>query len=329
MKRSIIAAAKAGAFIVMAAIALVQNLVRAETYPNKPITLVVPYASGGSAEVMGRVLAQQLGQELGQNVIIDIRAGAGTMIGSQYVAKVAKPDGYTFLLGANPLAINVALFKLSFDPLQDLAPVGAVLSMPSVLVTSADAPFKDVQSLIDTARKQQITYGSSGQGTVSHMAGELFQVLTGTALTHVPYKGSGAVYPDLIAGRVSVLFDVSASAMGFINGGRVRPLAVTSKRRLKALPNVPTLVELGVKDYEVSSWFGIWAPAGTPPEIIAKVNGVLNKVIASPEFQSHFDEWGGVLLNDLKTPEDLGRYQREDTKRWVDLVNSGKVKRLD
>lgn len=301
----------------------------ADTYPSKTITMVVPYASGGSAEVMGRVLAQQLGQELGQPVVLDIRAGAGTMIGSQYVAKMSKPDGYTLLLGANPLAINVALLKLPFSPLTDLAPVGAVLGFPSVVVTSAEGPFKDIKAVINASKTEQITYGSSGQGTVSHMAGELFQALTDAPMTHVPYKGSGAVYPDLIAGRISVLFDVSASAVGFVHGGKVRALAVTSKVRSKALPDVPTLMELGVKDYEAMSWFGLFAPAGTPPEVVLKVNAALNKVVADPGFLARIDEWGGSPLTDLKTPEDLGRLQKEDTKRWVDLVSSGKVKRLD
>ncbi|CAN5562992.1 tripartite tricarboxylate transporter substrate binding protein [soil metagenome] len=301
----------------------------ADTYPSKAITMVVPYASGGSAEVMGRVLAQQLGQELGQPVVLDIRAGAGTMIGSQYVAKMSKPDGYTLLLGANPLAINVALLKLPFSPLTDLAPVGAVLGFPSVVVTSAEGPFKDIKAVINASKTEQITYGSSGQGTVSHMAGELFQALTDAPMTHVPYKGSGAVYPDLIAGRISVLFDVSASAVGFVHGGKVRALAVTSKVRSKALPDVPTLMELGVKDYEAMSWFGLFAPAGTPPEVVLKVNAALNKVVADPGFLARIDEWGGSPLTDLKTPEDLGRLQKEDTKRWVDLVSSGKVKRLD
>jgi tripartite-type tricarboxylate transporter receptor subunit TctC len=301
----------------------------AEPYPVKPITMIVPYAAGGSADVMGRVLAQELSQELGQPVIVDLRGGAGTVIGTQVVAKSAKPDGYTILLGANPLAINAALMKLPYDAAKDLAPVAGVLGFPSVLVTRADAPYKNAQDVVQASKTESLPYGSSGQGTHSHMSGELFSALTGAQLTHVPYKGSGAVYPDLIAGRVAILFDVSASAINFIKGGKVKALGVTSSTRSKALPDVPTLIEQGVKGYENLTWFAIFAPQGTPADIVTRLNAAVSKVVASPDFVKHVEQWGGLPLESIKTPADLAQLLKEDTERWTRLVREGRVKPLN
>jgi tripartite-type tricarboxylate transporter receptor subunit TctC len=248
------------------------------------------------------------------------------VIGTQIVANSAKPDGYTILLGANPLAINAALMKLPYDASKDLAPVAAVLGFASVLVTRADAPYKNIEDVVKASKADALTFGSSGQGTHSHMSGELFAALTGAKMTHVPYKGSGAVYPDLIAGRVAVLFDVSASAINFIKGGKVKALGVTSKVRSKALPDVPTLMEQGVKGYENLTWFGIFAPRDTPPEIIARLNAAVNKVVASPEFATHVDQWGGLQLTGVKTPQDLAQMLKEDTERWAQVVREARVK---
>jgi tripartite-type tricarboxylate transporter receptor subunit TctC len=300
-----------------------------DAYPSRPITMVVPYAAGGSADVMGRVLAQQLGEELGQTVIVDLKGGGGTVIGTQIVAKNAKPDGYTILLGANPLAINAALMRLPYDAGKDLTPVAGVLGFPSVLVTRADAPYKTVQDVVQASKSGALPYGSSGQGTHSHMSGELFAVLTGAELVHVPYKGSGAVYPDLMAGRVALLFDVSASAVSFINGGKVKALGVTSTVRSKALPNVPTLIEQGVKGYENLTWFALFAPRDTPLAVVNRLNAAVNKVIASPSFTEQVDKWGGLVLPGVKTPDDLSKLLRDDTERWGRLVREGRVKPLN
>ncbi|MDO8299852.1 tripartite tricarboxylate transporter substrate binding protein [Lacisediminimonas sp.] len=316
------------ASLIVAFAALFSGAAHSQAYPVKPITLVVPYAAGGTAEVMGRVFAQHLGDVLGQTVIIDIKAGAGSMIGSEYVAKLAKPDGYTILLGANPLAINVAVKKLAFDPQKDLVPVGGVAGFSSVLVTSATSPYQSVADLIKAGKTENLTFGSSGPGSVSHMAGELFKSLANVNMTHVPYKGSGPVYPDMIAGRVSVLFDVSASAIGFINGGKVRALAVTSTTRSRALPNVPSLAEAGVAGYEALTWFGVFAPAGTPPAIVARLDQALRDVSQNPAFVARLDQWGGAPLA-MASADEFTRYFKADVLRWEGLVRDGKMKRLD
>lgn len=297
-----------------------------DNYPFKPITMVVPFAAGGSADVVGRVLAKQLGEELGQPIVFDIKAGAGSMIGSELVAQ-AKPDGYTILFTGNPLAINVSLMKLRFDPTKELVPVAGIVGFPALLVTSRDGQFKTVSDLLNAPKATQLTYGSSGLGTFSHMSGELFQALTGSNLTHVPYKGSGAVYPDLMAGRVTLLFDVAASALGFAKSGQVRALAVTSKERLKTAPEVPTLMELGVKGYESLSWFGVFAPKGTPPAVISRLEKALNKVVASTEFSARLEQWGGLPLY-AQTADQFNKFYLADVNKWAELVRNGLVKPL-
>lgn len=314
--------------LTVAGCALCMAAAHSQTYPTKPVTLVVPYATGGTAEILGRVFAAHLGEALGQSVVLDIKAGAGSMIGSGYVAKMAQPDGYTLLLGANPLAINGSLMKLNFDPQKDLAPVGAVAGFSSVMVTSATSPFKSVADVIKASKSQEVTFGSSGPGSVSHMSGELFKAIAGIDMTHVPYKGSGAVYPDLISGRVSLLFDVSASAIGFINRGSVRPLGITSKERLKALPDVAPLAEQGLKGYELLTWFGIFVPAGTPPDIIARLDEAVQKVVKDPAFLARLDQWGGSPMQAQSTA-DFTRFYHADAERWKHLVQEGKMKRLE
>ncbi len=299
----------------------------AQTYPTKPVTMIVPFAAGGTADVMGRVFGVHLAEALGQNVIFEIKAGAGSMIGSEYVAR-ATPDGYTILLTGNPIAINVALMNLAFDPRKDLIPVAGVVGFALTMVTSASAPHKSVADVIKASKGGHLTFGSSGPGTISHLSGELFKSLANVDMTHVPYKGSGAVYPDLIAGRVSLLFDVSGSAIGYIKSGKVRPLAVTSSERSKALPNVPTLAEQGVSGYEALAWFGVFAPAGTPPAVVKVLEQAVNKVVQLPAFAARLDQWGGYPLP-AQSAEDFTRYYRAEVQRWEGLVREGAVKRLN
>ncbi len=324
MRRAIIAA-----FTLITIVAFGAGLAHGQIYPNKPITMVVPYAAGGTAEVLGRIFAQQLGDVLGQSIVVEIKAGAGSMIGAEYVAKIAKPDGYTILFTGNPIAINVALMNLSFDPVKDLAPVAGIAAFPSILVTSATGPYMTLADVIKASKTTHLTFGSSGPGTHSHMSGELVKAMSHFDMTHVPYKGSGPVYPDLIAGRISVLFDTSASAIGFINGGKVRALGITSKERSKTTPNIPTIAEQGVPGYEALTWFGVFVPSSTPPGIVTHLERAIYKVVQSPAFASRLDQWAGLPLPAEPTAAGFGRFYRNEVQEWEKLVRDGKVKRLD
>jgi tripartite-type tricarboxylate transporter receptor subunit TctC len=297
----------------------------AQPFPSKPITMIVPYAGGGSSDVLGRVLALKMGEALGQNVIVELKPGAGGNIGAEYVARQAKPDGYTFLFASSSLASNVSLMKLPFDPKKDLAPAAGVAAIPSLLVTSTESPFKGLGDFVAMAKKSPgtVTYGSSGPGTGSHLAGELLSANFSLPLLHVPYKGSGAVYPDLIAGRISVLFDVMGSASGQVKGGKVKPLAITSSKRSPAFPDVPTLAESGFPGYEMVTWFGFLVPAGTPPEAIEKLNQATARALQSPEVRERLQQSGAEAIP--VAAAEFGKYFDADVERWAKLVRAGKL----
>ena len=297
----------------------------AQGYPSRAITMIVPYASGGTGEVLGRALAQEMSGTLGRNVIVELRPGAGGNIGAEHVAKVARADGYTFLLAASSLATSVSMMKLNFDPLKDLAPVAGITAIPNLMVISAESPLKSVGEVIKAARTKpnELTFGSSGLGTGSHLAGELFKDTTGIQLTHVPYKGSGAVYPDLIAQRITLLFDVMGSAVGQVQGGRVRALATTSKQRSQALPDVPTVAEQGFPGYEFVTWFGFFARAGTPPEALARLEQATAAALQSPAVRERLSQIGS---EPVPVPAgEFRRYFNDDVERWARLVKEGKV----
>lgn len=317
---------RAIAFVLAAMLAC--SAARAQDFPNKPITMVVPFAVAGSADLLGRVLAQHMGEFLGQNVVVEFKPGGGSMIGSEYVARVAKPDGYTVMLTGNPIAINVALMKLNFDPRKELVPVAGIAGFVNVMVISASSPITSVAEFVRLAKTEHFTFGSSGPGTSSHMSGELFKSMANIDITHVPYRGSGAVYPDLIAGRVTTLFDVAGSATSFINGGKVRALGVTSKTRSRGMPNVPTLDEQGVTGYEALTWFGMFAPGGTPPQIIARLEQAAIKAIQTPAIAQRLNEWGAEPLA-MQSAAKFAEFYRDDVERWEALVRAGKVKRLE
>jgi tripartite-type tricarboxylate transporter receptor subunit TctC len=297
---------------------------QADAFPNRPITMIVPYAPGGSGELLGRVLARRMGEALGQNVIVDLKPGAGGNIGAEFVAR-APADGYTFLFAASSLASSVSLLKLNFDPLKSLVPVAGVTAIPNLMVTAADSPYKSAAEFFDAVRKSpgKLTYGSSGLGTGSHLAGELLAGLHGLSMTHIPYKGSGAVYPDLISGRVDTLFDVMGSALGQVKGGRVKPLGITSAKRSPALPDVPTLAEQGVKDYEMVTWFGFFAPTGVPPAAIEKLNAATAKALDTPDVKERLQQLGAEAVP--TGAAEFARYYMADVNRWAELVKSGKL----
>ncbi|MFN2646607.1 MAG: tripartite tricarboxylate transporter substrate binding protein [Burkholderiales bacterium] len=306
--------------------ALAASAAMAQQYPTRPITMIVPYAAGGSADVVARPLAAEMSKALGENVVVELRPGAGGNIGAEYVAKSARADGYTILMASLSLATNVSLMKLTFDPRKDLAPIGGICTFPNVLVVSAQDPARSLRDITERAREQpgKLTYGSSGPGTSSHLAGELLSAAASVELVHVPYKGSGAVYPDLIARRVTMLFDLMGSASGHIKGGQVKALASTGARRAAALPDVPTFSESGFPGFQFGAWLGLFAPDGTPKEVLARLEDAMLKTIAAPEMKARLTQLGGEPIP--ARAADFWKFFNEDVERYARLVRAGKVK---
>jgi len=297
-----------------------------QAFPTRPITMIVPYAAGGSADVVARPVAAEMGKILGENVVVELRPGAGGNIGAEYVARSARADGYTILLASLSLATNVSLMKLSFDPRKDLAAIGGITTFPNVLLVSSQDPARSLQDIVSRARTDpgKLTYGSSGPGTSSHLAGELLSVAAGIQLVHVPYKGSGAVYPDLIARRVTMLFDLAGSASGHIKGGQVKPLAMTGKRRANALPDVPTFAEGGFPGFEFGAWLGLFAPNETPKEIVGRLEEAMLRSIEIPEMKNRLSQLGGEPIP--ARAAEFWKFFNDDIERYARLVREGKVK---
>jgi tripartite-type tricarboxylate transporter receptor subunit TctC len=308
------------------ALALVTTGAFAQRFPTRPITMIVPYAAGGSADVVARPFAAEMAKLLGENVVVELRPGAGGNIGAEYVARSARGDGYTILMASLSLATNVSLMKLNFDPRKDLAPVGGITTFPNVLVVWAKDPAKSLQDIIARGKEQpgKLTYGSSGPGTSSHLAGELLSVAATVELTHVPYKGSGAVYPDLIAGRVTMLFDLAGSASGHIAGGQVKPLAMTGARRAASLPDVPTFAESGFPGFQFGAWLGLFAPNETPKDILARLEEATVKTAQAPEMRQRLATMGGEPI--ATAAAEFWKFFNDDVERYARLVREGKVK---
>lgn len=289
----------------------------AQSYPKKPITIVVPYPPGGPTDIVARVVGQKLGERLGQQVIVDNRPGAGGNIGAALVARAA-PDGYTLLLGTTAHAINPSVFPaLNYDILKDFSPVVLLTSLPLVVVTNAAVPAKNVQELVALAKSKdgQLTYASSGNGQSTHLAAELFKTMTGVSMTHVPYKGSAPALTDVAGGQVSVMFDTLLSAMPQIKSGRLKALAVTSAKRSASAPELPTVAESGVPGYEAVAWSGLLAPAHTPPEIVAKLNTEINGILSQPDVQKRFLNDGAEPLGG--SPEKFSTHISSEVRKWA------------
>jgi tripartite-type tricarboxylate transporter receptor subunit TctC len=267
-----------------------------------------------------------MSKALGENVVVELRPGAGGNIGAEYVARTARPDGYTILMASLSLATNVSLMKLGFDPRKDLAAIGGITTFPNVLLVSSQDPARTLQDIVARARAERgkLTYGSSGPGTSSHLAGELLSAAANIELTHVPYKGSGAVYPDLIARRVTMLFDLAGSASGHIKGAQVKPLAMTGARRASALPDVPTFAESGFPGFEFGAWLGLFAPSETPKEIVARLEESLLKSIQSPDMKARLANMGGEPIP--ARAAEFWKFFNDDVERYARLVREGKVK---
>lgn len=299
----------------------------AQGYPSKPVRMVVPFPPGGTTDILARAVGQKLSEAWNQQVIIDNRPGAGGNIGTDIVAK-APADGYTLLMGTvGTQAINASLYaKLPYDPVKDFAPVTLVASVPNVLVVNATIPAKSVKELIALAKAKpgQLTFASSGNGTSIHLSGELFKTMTGTFMLHIPYKGSAPALTDLMGGQTNMMFDNLPSSMPHIKSGMLRALAVTSAKRSPALPDVPTIAEAGVPGYEASSWFGVLAPAGTPKEIVARLNADIVKVLAAPDIKERLSAQGADPVGN--TPEQFAAYIRTEQIKWAKVVKDSGAK---
>ena len=322
------ARARTAIVVTLSLLIVTMSFARAQSFPTRPITMVVPYAAGGSADVVGRLLAAEMSKTLGQNVVLELKPGAGGNIGAEMVARNARADGYTVLLASLSLSSNVSLMKLNFDPRKDLVAVAGIATLPNLMVTAADGPYKSFKEAIAAARQKPgaLTYGSSGLGTSSHLTGELLNTVAGIEMTHVPYKGTGAAYPDLMSGRVQFLFDLAGSAVGQVQSGKVRALATTAARRSAALPEVPTIAESGFPGFEFGAYLALFAPAGTPKEAIARVEEAVARGIQDAVIKDRLAQMAAEPVP--VGASEFQRYFNDDVERFAKLVRAGKLKPL-
>lgn len=295
-------------------------------YPDRPITLQVGFAAGGPTDVMARVIALEMGKELNQTVVVDNKPGAGSNIAATLVAK-SKPDGYTLLMMAVTSAINQTLYaKPGFNLSTDFEPIGLVGTIPSMLVVNPELPVKTVQELVAYAKANpgKLTFGSSGNGTSIHVAGELFKSAANIDAIHVPYRGSAPAGAAVIAGQISYMFDNVPTVWPFVQSGRMRALAVTTKERIATAPNIPAMSESGFPDFDVSSWYGLTAPAKTPPEVIQTLNQALQKVLARKDFQDRMKGMGVIVKEG--NPQSFGAFIKAETDRWAPIVRASGAK---
>jgi len=311
----------------MASVALFAGAQTPPNYPVKPIRMVVPFPPGGATDIMARGVAQRLTEVWGQPVVVDNRPGAGGNIGSELVAKAA-PDGYTLEMGTvGTHAINPSLYsKMPYDHVKDFVPVILVAGVPNVLVVNPSVPANSMQELIAYAKANpdKLNFASSGSGTSIHLSGELFKVMAGVQMRHVPYKGSAPALQDLLGGQVQLMFDNLPPSLPQIKAGKLRALAVTTAVRAPALPDVPTIAESGLPGFEASSWFGVLAPAGTPPAIVTKLNAEIAKWLATPEAKEKMLAVGASIAGG--TPEDFARHIATETAKWAKVVQESGAK---
>src|SRR5258706_8945764 len=297
----------------------------AQGYPSKVISFVVPFPPGGTTDVLARAVANDLAKSLGQPVIVENKPGAGATIGADFVAK-AKPDGHTILMGAVHHTIATSVYKkLPYDFQKNLTPVTMVAMVPNVLVVNPQVPAKNLKELIAQAKAApgKFTYGSNGTGTAQHLIGSQFEQMAGVTMVHVPYKGSGPLATDLLGGQISMTFDTITPVLQHIKSGQLRALAATTSKRSPALPDVPTLDESGLKGFNIGTWFGVLAPAGTPPAIVGKLNTEINKIMQTPDFRKRMDEIGAEPIGN--TAAQMGAQVKADTERFAKIVKDANV----
>jgi tripartite-type tricarboxylate transporter receptor subunit TctC len=293
-----------------------------DEYPTKPVRIVVGYSAGGPTDILARLVAQKLGESLGHRFITDNRPGAQGMIGAEMVAK-APPDGYTLLMVPASHTVNPSLYnKMPFDTARDFTAVGLVAEGPFVLVVHPSIPAKNVKDLIALARMRpgQLNFASTGVGGLTHLAGELFKSMTGVQMTHVPYKGAGPATVELLGGHVSIMFDNMLSAIPNVKAGRLRALAVTTSKRSSTLPDIPTMAESGIEGYDVSTWYGVLAPASLPPDVLGRLNTAINHAVLQPEVVKQLANEG---INSIaSTPDEFAARIRKEIAKWAIVVKA-------
>jgi tripartite-type tricarboxylate transporter receptor subunit TctC len=307
------------------AVSISTTAAMAQAWPSKPVTLVVPFAPGGTTDVLARAVGQELSKSLGQPVIIESKPGAGATLGADFVAK-AKPDGYTLLMGAVHHTIATSAYKkLPYDFQKDFAPVSTVALVPNVLVVNPLVQAKNVSELLALAKAQPgvLTYGSNGTGTGQHLIGAQFESMGHVQMLHVPYKGSGPLTSDLLGGQINMSFDTITPVLPHIKAGKLRALAVTTIRRSQALPDVPTLDEAGLKGFDLGTWFGLLVPAGTPKDIVTRLNADVVKIIQSVDFRKKMDDIGALPVGN--SPEQMAKQIKDDTERFAKIVKDAKI----
>lgn len=306
---------------------LTASSVFAQTYPNKPIRLIVPFPPGGGNDVIARVVAQKLSERFGQAVIVDNRAGSNGIVGLQALMQAA-PDGYTIGVGAaGPMAVNPSLYeKLPYDPVKDFAPITNMVIFPLLLVTHPSLPARNIRELIAIAKAKpgQVFYASPGSGNSGHLAGELFNSLAKVNTTHVPYKGQGPAVTDLLGGQVQMLYSSIPSVLPYVQQGRLNAVAVGSLERLRSLPSIPTISESGVPGYEAYSWVGMVAPARTPKDIVALLNREIVDILKQKDVEEKLNQQGAIPVGD--TPEKFGSYISAEIGKWGAIVKSANIK---
>ena len=297
----------------------------AQDYPARPVRLIIPFPPGGSNDVVGRLIATHLGERLGKQVVVDNRSGAGGVIGTEIVAK-SPPDGYTLLVISMAHAVNPWLYKLSYDPIKDFAPVGLLAKGTNVLVVHPSLPVKSVKELISLAKQKpgDLQYASAGIGSFQHLGGELFKLMAGVDILHVPFKGGGPAMVDIVGGHTKVMFSSMVQTVPQIKAGKLRALGTGALERSPVLPDVPTIAEAGVPGYEAVNWWGVVAPTGTSPAIIDKVNREIEAVQQSPDVKKQFDNEGATPVS--MKPADFGSFMVSEMNKWEKVVKQGGIK---
>lgn len=314
-------AAVAMRLVIALALCLAVQAASAQDYPTRPVTLVVPFPAGSTTDLVGRILADELGKSLGQNVIVENRGGAGGTIGTEAVAR-ATPDGHTLLMGTiGTHSINPAVYaKINYDPILDFAPIIQFGTAPNVLVVNPSLPVNSVKDLIAYIRANpgKVNYGSSGNGTSNHLSGAMFIARNGLSAQHLPYRGGAQAITDLLRGEVQFIFYHYLPLLPHIKEGKLRAIAITSAKRIEALPDVPVMKEAGMDDFEVSAWFGVWAPAKTSPEVVGKLNTIISGIINSPEVKKNLEAQGIDPVSG--SPKDLLELNKKELERWSKAV---------